>query len=181
MSALLPFPIPRSLGRPRCAGADLPDRTEGRPGNDRQRQWHGSSPRMPSSPGRRNTGSTALHHPGKPMQNGYVESFNGMQRTSLLNETLILHARPGPPDDRCVGSRTTTPKGRTHRWPTRHLRHSREARRNRLSCYAPPGLRMPTCCSTRPQGIKQARSPKAADENSVAGHFTPRKFTADVQ
>ena len=34
--------------------------------------------------------------PGKPMQNGYVESFNGRMRDELLNETLfrsIDHAR----------------------------------------------------------------------------------------
>ena len=28
--------------------------------------------------------------PGKPMQNGYVESFNGRMRDELLNETLFL-------------------------------------------------------------------------------------------
>ena len=38
------------------------------------------------------------HHiaPGKPIQNGYVESFNGRMRDELLNETLFLsmdHAR----------------------------------------------------------------------------------------
>lgn len=34
--------------------------------------------------------------PGKPMQNGYVESFNGRMRDQLLNKTLFLslgHAR----------------------------------------------------------------------------------------
>ena len=34
--------------------------------------------------------------PGKPMQNGYVESFNGRMRDELLNETLFFdldHAR----------------------------------------------------------------------------------------
>lgn len=34
--------------------------------------------------------------PGKPMQNGYAESFNGRMRDELLNETLFLsldHAR----------------------------------------------------------------------------------------
>ena len=34
--------------------------------------------------------------PGRPMQNGYVESFNGRMRDELLNETLFLslaHAR----------------------------------------------------------------------------------------
>ncbi|TJW40726.1 MAG: transposase, partial [Mesorhizobium sp.] len=38
------------------------------------------------------------HHiaPGKPMQNGYVESFNGRTRDELLNESLFFgldHAR----------------------------------------------------------------------------------------
>jgi putative transposase len=28
--------------------------------------------------------------PGKPMQNGFVESFNGRMRDELLNETLFL-------------------------------------------------------------------------------------------
>jgi putative transposase len=34
--------------------------------------------------------------PGKPMQNGFCESFNGRMRDELLNETLFLgldHAR----------------------------------------------------------------------------------------
>ena len=34
--------------------------------------------------------------PGKPMQNGYIESFNGKMRDELLNESLFLslaHAR----------------------------------------------------------------------------------------
>jgi putative transposase len=34
--------------------------------------------------------------PGKPMQNGYVESFNGRMRDELLNESLVFgldHAR----------------------------------------------------------------------------------------
>tara|TARA_R110001592_G_scaffold176589_2_gene416557 strand:+ start:450 stop:683 length:234 start_codon:yes stop_codon:yes gene_type:complete len=32
-----------------------------------------------------------LHYiaPGKPMQNGFVESFNGRMRDELLNETLF--------------------------------------------------------------------------------------------
>lgn len=28
--------------------------------------------------------------PGKPMQNGYVESFNGQMRDGLLNESLFF-------------------------------------------------------------------------------------------
>jgi putative transposase len=32
------------------------------------------------------------HHipPGKPMQNGYIESFNGRMRDELLNESLFI-------------------------------------------------------------------------------------------
>jgi putative transposase len=29
--------------------------------------------------------------PGKPMQNGYIESFNGRMRDELLNESLFLN------------------------------------------------------------------------------------------
>lgn len=28
--------------------------------------------------------------PGKPMQNGYIESFNGRMRDELLNESLFI-------------------------------------------------------------------------------------------
>lgn len=31
----------------------------------------------------------ALHAPGKPMQNGLIESFNGRLRDELLKETLF--------------------------------------------------------------------------------------------
>jgi transposase InsO family protein len=30
--------------------------------------------------------------PGKPMKNGFCESFNGRMRDELLNETLFIHA-----------------------------------------------------------------------------------------
>jgi putative transposase len=41
-----------------------------------------------------------LHYiaPGKPMQNGFVESFNGRLRDELLNETMfrsLAHPREG--------------------------------------------------------------------------------------
>jgi putative transposase len=51
--------------------------------------------------------------PGKPMQSGYVESFNDRMRDELLNETLFLskaHARV----ETLPGSRITTGRGRTH-------------------------------------------------------------------
>ncbi len=55
--------------------------------------------------------------PGKPTQNGFVESFNGRMRDEQLNETLfsvsITPARRSLP-----GRRTTIPAGRTHRSAT---------------------------------------------------------------
>ena len=32
--------------------------------------------------------------PGRPMQNGYIESFNGRMRDELLNESLFDQAPP---------------------------------------------------------------------------------------
>jgi transposase InsO family protein len=52
--------------------------------------------------------------PGKPMQNGICESFQGRLRDELLNETLFFsldHARSVPR----AGSPTSTPAGRTQR------------------------------------------------------------------
>lgn len=43
--------------------------------------------------------------PGKPTQNGFVESFNGRMRDELLNETLFFHHRPGPLDPGSLGRR----------------------------------------------------------------------------
>lgn len=45
--------------------------------------------------------------PGEPMQNGFVESFNGRFRDERLNETLFSNLRrPAPPSPH--GRRTTT-------------------------------------------------------------------------
>ena len=43
--------------------------------------------------------------PGKPMQNGFVESFNGRMRDELLNETPLHGPRPSPPAHRRLGCR----------------------------------------------------------------------------
>ena len=51
--------------------------------------------------------------PGKPMQNGFVESFNGRLRDELLNETLfpsLHHARVTPA---AQAARTITLNGPT--------------------------------------------------------------------
>ena len=61
--------------------------------------------------------------PGKPMQNGYVESFNGRMRDELLNESLFFgldHARRPSPN----GRTTTTPRARIPRSATRPRRPS---------------------------------------------------------
>jgi putative transposase len=51
--------------------------------------------------------------PGKPMQNGYIESFNGRMRDELLNESLFLNLdrlRKSSP----LGLPTTTTHHNTH-------------------------------------------------------------------
>ena len=56
--------------------------------------------------------------PGRPMQNGYVESFNGRMRDELLNESLFFgldHARKAM----LSGWTITTISGRIHRSDTR--------------------------------------------------------------
>ena len=50
--------------------------------------------------------------PGKPMQNGFVESFNGRMRDECLNETCSAACRRPAGSSRHGGS-TTTPTGHT--------------------------------------------------------------------
>jgi transposase InsO family protein len=49
--------------------------------------------------------------PGRPMQNGYIESFNGRIRGELLNETLFMDLDRA--SSLAPGSPTTTPRGHT--------------------------------------------------------------------
>jgi transposase InsO family protein len=84
--------------------------------------------------------------PGKPMQNGYVESFNGRMRDELLNET-VLRARPCAQRHRRMearhqhreasllawisdpgGLRRALQRSRTSGCPTRALRRNRNGR-----------------------------------------------------
>ena len=46
--------------------------------------------------------------PGKPMQNGFCESFNGRMRDELLNETMFFGLDHASSEDRRVGRTTTT-------------------------------------------------------------------------
>jgi putative transposase len=43
--------------------------------------------------------------PGKPQQNGFVESFNGRLRDECLNEVVFAFARRGPPPHRALAAR----------------------------------------------------------------------------
>ena len=43
--------------------------------------------------------------PGKPMQNGFVESFNGRLRDECLNEHLFANLNRGPQDHRSMEDR----------------------------------------------------------------------------
>ena len=69
----------------------------GRPDDHRQRQRHGADLATPSWAGPTRP-AVGWHYiaPGKPQQNGFIESFNGRLRDELLNETLfrsLPHAR----------------------------------------------------------------------------------------
>ena len=51
--------------------------------------------------------------PGKPMQNGYVESFNGRMRDELLNETLFMNCTiPPSTASRAAANHQTAPRTR---------------------------------------------------------------------
>ena len=87
--------------------------------------------------------------PGKPMQNGYVESFNGRVRDELLNESLLFgidHARSAIAEwegrfqhrEAAFLARIPNPGGLR---PRPH--------RNRLRRFARYGLRVSAGCSTR--------------------------------
>ncbi len=55
--------------------------------------------------------------PGRPMQNGYIESFNGRMRDELLNESLLsISIRLA--NSSAPGSPITTPRGHTPRSDT---------------------------------------------------------------
>ena len=54
--------------------------------------------------------------PGKPMQNGFVESFNGRMRDALLNETLFFDLDHMPDRRSANGPRTTICSARIRHW-----------------------------------------------------------------
>ena len=83
--AAIPDTSIRQTGRPRT---DAADREARQARNDRQRQRQRID--LERHPGVENERQVEWHYisPGKPMQNGFVESFNGRMRDELLNETL---------------------------------------------------------------------------------------------
>jgi transposase InsO family protein len=84
------------LGAPCRARADPVDQRARQAQNDRQRQRHRAHQQCRARVVRPDRGGGHYIAPGEPMQNGYVESFNGRMRDELLNETLFMslaHAR----------------------------------------------------------------------------------------
>ena len=61
--------------------------------------------------------------PGKPMQNAFIESFNGRLRDELLNETLFTSLAQTRASLAC-GAPTSTPRGRIPRSATKPRRHT---------------------------------------------------------
>jgi transposase InsO family protein len=80
------------LGQTGCTRADGTHRGALQAADDRVRQPHRVHFKRHPGLGRRILGGVALHHivPGRPMQNGYVESFSGRMRDELLNESLFI-------------------------------------------------------------------------------------------
>jgi putative transposase len=68
--------------------------------------------------------------PGKPMQNGFVESFNGRLRDECLNEHLFARRRAGSSKN---GGSTTTPTDRTRASTGSHRLSSQHAPRRGIT------------------------------------------------
>ena len=77
--------------------------------------------------------------PGKPMQNGYVESFNGKMRDELLNETLFFSLDQARAGDRRVGRGLQHRRGRTRHWPTRRRRPTPRSSPQQAGTLRPSG------------------------------------------
>ena len=86
--------------------------------------------------------------PGKPMQNGYVESFNGRFRDEFLNCNWFLN----PPDA----------KGKIERW---RKEYNTERPHSSLAYRTPPRTNMPAVCSELTSGM--AAIPPDRPSNAV--------------
>jgi putative transposase len=84
------------LGTPGGARTDHADRTARQAGNDRLDNGTGFTSNAMLAWAEENSITWHFIAPGKPMQNGFCESFNGRMRDELLNESLLFgldHAR----------------------------------------------------------------------------------------
>ncbi len=90
--------------------------------------------------------------PGKPMQNAFIESFNGRMRDELLNETLFFGLDHATREDRRLGQRlqSSTPAFFAR------LRDAggicRQSHRNRRSAAQPRPAPPIVCCYIRALG-----------------------------
>lgn len=99
--------------------------------------------------------------PGKPMQNVYVESFNGKRRDELLNETLFFSLDQAREAVAAWADDDNTERPHSSLADETPAAHAAEAHDNRMASYAPPGLRLPSCCSTRPTGHTTGQGSKS--------------------
>jgi Integrase core domain len=67
--------------------ATAPHRTARQAANDRLRQRYRVHLERGRALEQRASSGIALIEPGEPMQNGYIESFDGRMRDELLNES----------------------------------------------------------------------------------------------
>jgi putative transposase len=85
--------------------------------------------------------------PGKPMQNGFCESFNGRMRDELLNETLFVgldHTRQvigsSAYDYSSLGDQTPAAYAADLTATGARLRHPDQLRRSPVAVTAPQGV-----------------------------------------
>jgi hypothetical protein len=110
--------------------------------------------------------------PGKPMQNGYVESFNGRMRDELLNETLFLslpHARV----EIAAWVDDYNRKDHTRLLDTRPRRPS-PPNWISMACFATPyGLRYAAHCFNRAHAQNNRPALIPAGGKLGSGHYLP--------
>jgi len=93
--------------------------------------------------------------PGKPQQNGFIESFNGSLRDELLNEELFDNLA----DARrklASGATTTTMFDPAHHWEIERL-HKRVGRSCRTIASRPTRLCRRACRNIQPQDSRYDR------------------------
>lgn len=115
------YPGHVDLGSSRGARVNRAHRPIWQAGHDRQRSRHGVHLQHDAGLCRDNDVDWHFIAPGKPMQNGFVESFNGRMPDELLNETLFFDL-----DDArakiTAWVLTSTPRARTRRSDISRLR-----------------------------------------------------------